>query len=101
MSKDLQNQIDEIQKQYYESNKKNTLFKKAQKNDLAQQVSSNIDITTLLNNTCYIIESTNNVIIDYTVFKLYIHSKLYDTLILSYFHLYCQVHFYNFDNTSL
>lgn len=81
MSKDLQNQIDEIQKQYYESNKKNTLFKKAQKNDLAQQVSSNIDITTLLNNTCYIIESTNNVIIDYTVFKLYIHSKLYDTLI--------------------
>lgn len=65
------NQVKDLQATYYSNNKKNTFFKNKQKFDCASTVCSNIPIAVLMSNTVYIIPNTNNIFVDYTIFKLF------------------------------
>lgn len=65
---------DEIQKvkdNYYDSHKKNCLFKNAQKLDCAQHVSNNLDLQKMIQCTAFIIPNTNKIYYNYMVFKTY------------------------------
>jgi hypothetical protein len=80
----LQSQIDQFKEEYYKTNggKKMMIGKKNQKNDIAQQISTQFDLDTLLKQTIYLIPNTNgHIFIDYTVFKLYATAQTYDMII--------------------
>ena len=87
----LQSQIDQFKEEYYKTNggKKVVIGKKRQKNDIAQQISTQFDIDTLLNQTIYIIPNTeNHIFIDYPTFKLYANEYIYDRIINRVLDLY-------------
>jgi len=87
----LLDEVEKFQNTYYsQSGGKNVLFKKTQKFDCASQISSNFDIQTLLNKTIYIIENTNKIFIDYTVFKLYGNPNNYKLIIDRVFLLFLE-----------
>ena len=67
----LDEKVKKLQEQYYANNNKNLFFKNKQKIDCAALVCDNIPIETLLSNTIYIINDTNQVFVDYTIFKLF------------------------------
>ena len=77
---DIQPEIARVQTEFYETNQKNTLFKKQQKYDCAKQVLSQIPLEQLLQHTCYHIPNTNRVYIDYTIFKTYASPEIFDTI---------------------
>lgn len=82
----LQDQIENFKNEYYRDNggKKSSFVlygKSSQKADLAQKVSDTFDIQNLLNQTIYLIPDTNNVMIDYTVFKQYANDSNYEAVI--------------------
>jgi hypothetical protein len=74
------NQMEQLQQQYYSVNGKNTFFKMDQKMDCASAISSQLDISELLNKTVYIIPNTNRVFFDYTIFKLYANPANYSDI---------------------
>jgi len=63
--------IKNLQDNYYSNNKKNIIFKNKQKLDCAVLISDNIPIDILMSKTVYIIPNTNQVFLDYNVFKLF------------------------------
>jgi len=82
----LQEQIEKFKNDYYtDSGGKKSSFvlygKKVQKEDLAQKVAEEFDIQNLLDQTIFIIPDTNQVVIDYTVFKQYANDSNYDAII--------------------
>ena len=76
----LINQIEEFKTKYYTENKKNTFFTKTQKNDCAEKICKNFDMTKLLWQTAYIPQN-NQIYIDYTAFKLYANSNNYSVIL--------------------
>lgn len=70
--------IAKLQDEYYDKNKKNTFFKKNQKNECANLVLLNIDKTTLFRKTLFIIPNKNSVYFDYMMFKTYMTADIYD-----------------------
>jgi hypothetical protein len=84
-------EIEKFQDAYYsQSGGKNVVFKKSQKLECASQISSNFDIQILLNKTVYIIQNTNKIFIDYTVFKLYGTPDNYKLIIERLFSLFLE-----------
>lgn len=83
MESKLLNEISNFEEKYYQDNSKNTFFKKNQKMDLAKQVSNNFDINILLKNLCYSKKTTNQVVIDYNILKLFANEENFE-LILKY-----------------
>tara|TARA_B100001093_G_scaffold519213_1_gene607182 strand:- start:1066 stop:1647 length:582 start_codon:yes stop_codon:yes gene_type:complete len=83
MESKLLNEISNFEEKYYQDNNKNTFFKKSQKMDLAKQVSNNFDINILLKNLCYRNKTTNQVVIDYNILKLFANEENFE-LILKY-----------------
>jgi hypothetical protein len=83
-------EIEKFQDTYYSQNK-NTIFKKSQKLECASQISTNFDIQLLLNKTIYIIQNTNRIFIDYTVFKLYGNPNNYRMIIDRLFSLFLEI----------
>ena len=83
MESKLLNEISNFEEKYYQDNNKNTFFKKSQKIDLAKQVSNNFDINILLKNLCYSKKTTNQVVIDYNILKLFANEENFE-LILKY-----------------
>ncbi len=74
----LEEQLAAYRKTYYDSNKKNTIFKKAQKMDCAKQISQNFSLQQLLDKSVYIVEKSNFIYIDYPLIKLYLCPETYD-----------------------
>ena len=83
MESKLLNEISNFEEKYYQDNNKNTFFKKSQKMDLAKHVSNNFDINILLKNLCYRNKTTNQVVIDYNILKLFANEENFE-LILKY-----------------
>ena len=78
----MSNILDEIENkksEIYNESGKNMFFKKQQKNDVAQQISQQFDMNQLLNLTCY--SEDNQIVIDYTIIKLYAHPDNYSQII--------------------
>jgi len=74
---------------------KNAFFKKGQKMDCAQKMSVTFNLQEMINKTVFVIPNTNQIIFDYTIFKLYAHPdnyelindnviKIYDAILLHY-----------------
>ena len=61
----------ELQREYYEQNRKNLFFKKSQKQECSEMVCSRMNLEDLLNETFWVIPDTNKLFFDYTVFKNY------------------------------
>lgn len=80
--------IQKLQSEYYEQNRKNIFFKKLQKANCAEMISTRMDLADLINETVWIIPNTNGVVIDYTVFKTYAtadnYEKIIDAIILRF-----------------
>lgn len=77
----LLGKINGIQTEFYNSNQKNTFFKKSQKLDCAKEVCKNIDINQTIAKTIYVIPHTNQIYMDYTIFKLYANPDIFDAII--------------------
>jgi len=75
------NNINRLQNDFYDGNKKNWLFKKAQKMECAAKIANEIPIEELFKRTVYIIPNTNRVFFDYTIFKLYATPDTYEHII--------------------
>jgi len=63
--------IQKYQQEFYEKNKKNTFFKKAQKKECAEMICSKMSLTDLMDQTFWIIPNKNQLYFDYRVFKLF------------------------------
>jgi len=73
--------ISELTNSYYSENKKNLFFKSSQKMDCASNVTNQIGIDNLIQNSVYIIPNTNFVFMDYTVFKTYATPENYSKIV--------------------
>ena len=73
--------IQRLQDQYYKQENKNTFFKKQQKANCAQQIEAQLGINELISKTTHIIPNTNQLWIDYLVFKTYATSQNYSLII--------------------
>ena len=80
----LLEQVNQCKNEYYSNQSKNMLFKKSQKLELAKQMSEKIDINHFLKNFTYNIPNTENIFIDYTIFKLFANESNYQ-VIINYF----------------
>jgi len=78
---ELEREIEKVKGEFYtENGGKNTFFKKQQKYDCAKQVVNQIPLDVLLNRTCYIINGTNIVHIDYPILKSYASPEIFETI---------------------
>lgn len=80
----MQKIVDEVNQYkdtYYESNKKNSLFKEKQKAELTNQITTNFDMQKLMDATTIIIPNTNKVYINYEIFKLYANESNFQVII--------------------
>lgn len=77
MSDNLLNDLEKYKSAYYSENKKNVLFKKDQKMDMASKIATEFNVETLVQKTVYIITGTNRIFIDYNVFKMFAHPSNY------------------------
>lgn len=71
-SKKIQENITQLQEEYYQTHSKNRFFKSKQKQDCASMVAQNIDINTLFHHTLYIVPGTSAIYFDYNMFKMFI-----------------------------
>ena len=78
---DFLNKITKLQNDFYSKNPKNVLFKSQQKTNCASAVSTQMDMNTLIQNTVYIINNTNKIFIDYTIFKVYANPSNYQDIV--------------------
>ena len=80
-SDDLLENIAKLQKDYYSKNQKNMFFKKSQKNDCANMISSQMDIQLLFQNTLFVLPHKKIIFFDYTVFKTYMFPELFESFL--------------------
>ena len=73
--------VNELKNTYYSDNGKNVLFKNKQKFECANNIINSIGIDDLIRKTIYIIQDTNNVYIDYTLFKLFATPEQYNRIV--------------------
>jgi len=81
MSDNLLNDLEKFKSAYYSENKKNVLFKKDQKMDMASKISTEFNLETLIQKTIYILPGTNEIYVDYNVFKMFAHPSNYLTFV--------------------
>lgn len=74
---DIQKQIESLQTNYYDKNKKNTFFKNNQKQDLAKTITQHISINELMKKSVYTLPDTNIVFIDYPILKTFLCEDVY------------------------
>ena len=77
MSDNLLNDLEKFKSSYYSENKKNVLFKKDQKMDMASKISTEFNLDTLICKTIYILPGKNEIYFDYNVFKMFAHPSNY------------------------
>lgn len=79
---DIASQVNQFKADYYLKNKKNSLFKEKQKAELAGLICQTFNVEQLIAATVRILENTNIVYIDYTLFKLFVNETLYQTMVI-------------------
>jgi hypothetical protein len=79
--KNIEDIITKIQSEFYSSQPKQLFFKKSQKNECADFVTSQICLDELIHNTVYVIPNTKTIYMDYPVFKSYATAANYDRII--------------------
>ena len=79
---ELEKEIERMQNEFYtENGGKNIFFKKAQKYECANQITNKIPIKILLENSCYVLNDSNYVFIDYKKFKTFLNPNNYNDAI--------------------
>ena len=81
MSDDLLNDLEQFKSKYYTDNKKNVIFKTAQKADLANRVCEQYGLNELCVRTAFIIPGTPKVYINYPLLKLFINPSNYEQFV--------------------
>jgi hypothetical protein len=77
MSSNILEELEKYKQSYYSENKKNLIFKKDQKMEVASKIATEFNVDELLRKTVFIIPGTNKMYVDYLVFKLYAHPTNY------------------------
>ena len=81
MSDDLLNDLEKFKSTYYDDNKKNAVFKSAQKTDLAARVCEQFGLTELFKRTVFLIPNVPRVFINYPTLKTFINSSNYEEFV--------------------
>jgi len=71
-SKKIQENIRDLQEEYYQTHSKNRFFKSKQKQECASMITQQMDIQTLFRHTLYIIPDQSSIYFDYTMFKTFV-----------------------------
>jgi hypothetical protein len=71
----------QLQREYYDSNRKHFIFKKNQKQECAEMICARMSLDDLLKETFWVIPDTNRLFFDYTVFKTYANPDNYPNVI--------------------
>jgi len=82
MSNNLMNELEQFKSTYYSDNKKCSVFKAAQKHDLATKICSEFGQDELFKKAVYQIRDTNKVYINYPVFKMFVNPSNYNEFVL-------------------
>ena len=77
---ELEREIEKVKDDFYSETGKNMFFKNKQKYDCAKQVINKIPLELLFARTCYNIENTVYVIIDYPIMKTYASPEIINEL---------------------
>ena len=77
----IANQIKDLKTKYYNKNGTSILFKNTQKRDCAAEIVNNIPINTLLNETIFVVENTNQIYIKYELLKSFAAPSIYSIII--------------------
>jgi hypothetical protein len=78
---ELEREISKVKDEFYsDSGGKNILFKKQQKFDCAKQIVNRVSLEALLARSCYILQNTYCVHIDYPTLKLYSSPETFETI---------------------
>ena len=81
MTENIIENIKRIQEGYYSVSKKTMFNKKELKNNCAELITQNISLNELVSKTVYVIENTNIVFVDYTVFKSFATPSSYQAVV--------------------
>jgi len=89
--KEIIENANKIQNDFYYANPKNIFFKKTQKIECAKTIANNLNLTQLIESTFYIIPNKNIIFFDYNIFKLYGNLDNYTQIVTHLFGLidYC------------
>jgi hypothetical protein len=85
--KEIIENANKIQNNFYYANPKNIFFKKTQKNECAKTIANNMNLTQLIESTFYIIPNKNIIFFDYNIFKLYGNLDNYTQIVAHLFGL--------------
>jgi len=77
----LLEKLENYKNNFYTEHTKNVFLKKKQKMQCAQEISSQFQLEDLLSKTVYCIPNTKKIYIDYTIFKLFAHPNIFQTII--------------------
>lgn len=77
----LEDELSNIQREFYLSQPKKMFLTKTQKTECAEYLVQKLSLEQLMRHTVYVIENTNIVFIDYPLFKQYMTSIHYDKFI--------------------
>jgi hypothetical protein len=100
MDNSFLSKVEHLKDEYYDKNGKNVIFKKSQKTDCAKEISNNIDIDLLINNTMFNVPNTNKIYFSYEMFKLYANHDNYEKIQKHLLDL-VQICIYNYSNFEL
>lgn len=89
-NKEFFQQINQIQDTFYAANKKNKIFKKSQKEELAKYICGQLDVNFLLSKMIYI-GNANNIYFDYLIFKMFANNTNYNIIIEYYIQLFSDI----------
>jgi hypothetical protein len=81
MSDNLLNDLEKFKTTYYTDNKKNAIFKAAQKTDIAKCVCEQFGLIELFKITIFIIPNTPKVYINYPTLKVFTNSSNYEDFV--------------------
>jgi hypothetical protein len=81
-------QIKQLQSNFYSNTEKNIFFKNNQKTQCATEISKQMNLQELFDETMYIIPDTNKVFFNYAVFKLYANPQNYEDIVLNVLKLF-------------
>jgi hypothetical protein len=88
-TKNIIHEMQEVEKNYYNDNSgKNVFFKSNQKTQIAKSIINNFELPRLLTECIYILESKNEIYINYPVLKMFIHDDIHEKIIQHILSLY-------------
>ena len=80
--------MEKYKDEYYQTQGKNSFFKKNQKMDCAKEISQSFQLNDMIQRTIYYIPNTNKIVYNYPVFKLYANPDNYENIIKTVLDIY-------------